>query len=332
MQKERDITFDVLKGIGILSVMLCHLVYNDGLIRKVVYSFHMPLFFLISGYFVKDANCFVDFLNLTKRNARRLLLPFSVTMFMLVVWGAVQAYAKQDIAFFIRPLLSLVLANADPINTQWGMPYAGCLWFLVALFVARECFALLQMALRNVSSKCRSHIILVICIVISWLVSVIHPRMVSLPFSIAQGLTALVFVAAGWYVRQTPNVAEWVKWLCVLCWPLSIMYGGINMESCTLSAYPLSVSGACGAVFLLYRVFSLEKMKGNVFSRCLTWCGINSLVILCMHHLEMYSSVIYSLQCRIPQVYYLIGYGEVLVAIVLATVVLKIPGLKNVYK
>ena len=175
MQKERDVAFDVLKGIGILSVMLCHLVYNEGLIHKVVYSFHMPLFFLISGYFVKDANCFVDFLNLTKRNARRLLLPFSVTMFMLVVWGAILAYAKQDVAFFMRPLLSLVLANADPMDTQWGMPYAGCLWFLVALFVARECFALLQITLRKASSKCRSHIILVICIVISWLVSV-SPR------------------------------------------------------------------------------------------------------------------------------------------------------------
>ena len=332
MQRERDVTFDVLKGIGILSVMLCHLVYNEGLIHKVVYSFHMPLFFLISGYFVKDVNCFVDFLNLTKKSARRLLLPFLVTMFMLVVWGAILAYAKQDIGFFMRPLLSLVLANADSIETQWGMPYAGCLWFLVALFVARECFALLQMALRNVSNKNRSHITLVICIVISWLVSVIHPRMLSLPFSIAQGLTALVFVAAGWYVRQNPKFAGWMKWLCVLCWPLSIMYGGINMESCTLNAYPLSVLGACGAVFLLYRIFSFEKIKSNVLSRCLTWCGINSLVILCMHHLEMYSSVIYSLQCRIPQTHYFIGYGELLVAIVMAAVVLRIPYLKSVYK
>lgn len=331
MATQRDITFDILKGLGIILVMLCHLVYNEGLIHKVVYSFHMPLFFLISGYFVKDANCFVDFLNLTKRNARRLLLPFLVTMFMLVVWGAILAYAKQDIAFFMRPLLSLLLANADPIDTQWGMPYAGCLWFLVALFVARECFALLQIALRNVSSRFRSHIILVICIVISWLVSVIHPKMLSLPFSIAQGLTALVFVAAGWYVKQNPSFTGRMRWLCVLCWPLSIMYGRINMESCTLSAYPLSVLGACGAVFLLYCIFSLEKMKGNVFSRCLTWCGINSLVILCMHHFEMCSSIIYSLQCRIPQIQYLIGWGEIFIAILLAAVVVKIPGLKNVY-
>ena len=55
-------------------------------------------------------------------------------------------------------------------------------------------------------------------------------------------------------------------------------------------------------------------------------------MMLCMHHLEMYSSVIYSLQCRIPQTHYFIGYGELLVAIVLAAVVLKIQGLKNVYK
>jgi len=55
-------------------------------------------------------------------------------------------------------------------------------------------------------------------------------------------------------------------------------------------------------------------------------------MMLCMHHLEMCSSIIYSLQCRIPQVHYLIGYGEVLVAIVLAMVVLRIPYLRSVYK
>jgi len=55
-------------------------------------------------------------------------------------------------------------------------------------------------------------------------------------------------------------------------------------------------------------------------------------MMLCMHHLEMYSSVIYSLQCCIPQTHYFIGYGELLVAIVLAAVMLRIPYLKSVYK
>lgn len=47
---ERNIPFDLLKGIGILLMMWCHLTQTHS---QFVYSFHMPLFFLISGYYAK---------------------------------------------------------------------------------------------------------------------------------------------------------------------------------------------------------------------------------------------------------------------------------------
>lgn len=46
-------TFDILKGVGIILVILGHLLGN-GFGMNIISQFHMPLFFLISGYFFKS--------------------------------------------------------------------------------------------------------------------------------------------------------------------------------------------------------------------------------------------------------------------------------------
>ena len=40
---------DVSKGIGIILVLIGHISLNGGL-NKFIYSFHMPLFFILSGF------------------------------------------------------------------------------------------------------------------------------------------------------------------------------------------------------------------------------------------------------------------------------------------
>lgn len=48
--KERDHSIDILKGIGILLVIMGHCDIF-GRISGLIYSFHMPLFIILSGYF-----------------------------------------------------------------------------------------------------------------------------------------------------------------------------------------------------------------------------------------------------------------------------------------
>ena len=45
---------DISKGIGILLVIIGHCVYIGGSIHNWIFSFHMPLFFILSGMFIKD--------------------------------------------------------------------------------------------------------------------------------------------------------------------------------------------------------------------------------------------------------------------------------------
>lgn len=42
---KRDSRLDIMKGIGILLVVFAHIFHNNG----IVYQFHMPLFFILSG-------------------------------------------------------------------------------------------------------------------------------------------------------------------------------------------------------------------------------------------------------------------------------------------
>ena len=54
--KNRDIIFDIAKGIGIILVVYGHAIeiYKTGFAFRFIYLFHMAFFFIVSGYFFKE--------------------------------------------------------------------------------------------------------------------------------------------------------------------------------------------------------------------------------------------------------------------------------------
>ena len=73
---------DIAKGIGILLVVLGH---NDFevisvFVQRLIYSFHMPLFFFLSGYFLNAAIPFFEFV---KKRFNSLLKPYLFTIFLI---------------------------------------------------------------------------------------------------------------------------------------------------------------------------------------------------------------------------------------------------------
>ena len=84
--KSRLIEFDILKGLGILFVILGHSVpdfpvnlradFLSGTIEKLMYSFHMPLFFICAGCMVQmfDSKQVVSGGGLLKKRFLRLIV------------------------------------------------------------------------------------------------------------------------------------------------------------------------------------------------------------------------------------------------------------------
>ena len=71
-EKNRVQYFDIARGIAMICIILGHL--NNSLINRVVFTFHVPIFFFISGYFM-NSKCGI------KDYARNKLRTFDVNVY-----------------------------------------------------------------------------------------------------------------------------------------------------------------------------------------------------------------------------------------------------------
>lgn len=84
--RTRIVWIDNLRGIAILLVVLGHVV-NNPIVLKVISSFHVPLFFIISGILI-ELN--TSWKNLSNKNlvmikAKKLLYPYAVFSILLCI-------------------------------------------------------------------------------------------------------------------------------------------------------------------------------------------------------------------------------------------------------
>ena len=116
---------DIARGIGILLVVLAHndFGYVSAFAYKVIYSFHMPLFFFLSGYFLNVSMPFLDFI---KKRFNSLLKPYFFTIFLIYA-GSI-SFGIMGFATAIRRIVKSLYGSGRYID--WVQ-----LWFLPHLFV-----------------------------------------------------------------------------------------------------------------------------------------------------------------------------------------------------
>lgn len=132
---------DILRGIAILLVVVGHSfpdsntnVFNNVQIYKylykIIYSFHMPLFFFISGFFAKKAYNIINikqyFKFITKKFNRLMIPYFFITALAIPVKLIMNKYAVRPIS-----LSSLLFST---VLYPWDNPIIF-FWFLYTLFI-----------------------------------------------------------------------------------------------------------------------------------------------------------------------------------------------------
>lgn len=311
----RNLTYDVVKGLGILLVIFAHF-SNHWQIENIFFSFHMPLFILVAGLFDKGEAHIRDFGKRTQQNAWRLLVPYFGTLIYMCliswIWDACTPTGRDRLGAETLnrlPLVRLAVSTGDFYATPYGEAWCGPLWFLFALFIARELFFLLRCGIKN------PYVVLLVCTALSFTASVLYPLVAPLAWNPLPGIGMLIFYAIGWFAhqRRIPAIAKVlsiIAWLAVLYWYL---WGGatahLDMRTCHANA--LEVLGACGGSLLLYGfcrylLSALEEVQTwcnrqickfsqfRPFGATLippapfwTWCGRNSLLILCVHSFDL---------------------------------------------
>lgn len=122
--------FDLYRGFGILLMVMGHTALFGQRFDHYIHAFHMPLFFLVSGYFAKPEKE-RKFLPFVAHIAQTLLVPYLV--FAIFLCQPLHYLYTHD--FSLRyMLLSLVSSNHNRIDV------AGAYWFLLCLFSCRVLF------------------------------------------------------------------------------------------------------------------------------------------------------------------------------------------------
>lgn len=287
---------DIAKGIAILAVIVGHvairmagLSYGAATVFATCFTFHMPLFFLLSGYFLHCGQHFN-----WRKEARRLIVPYILTALTIVVLEVVAVLMLNDLPagmslkrFVFEWLNAAVYGSAALTGKElWPQTFRiGAIWFLLALFWARLL----------VTAACKTRIsglLIVLCA----LAGGISAPYVYLPFSIQAGMTASVYVYLGTLVRKYDllNVMKQHKWVlapALLIWLYAILhFRGFGMGTADFGQTPLDVArnliGSFGGMICILIISMYIEQLGHRMSSHLAEIGRISLLILAVHIID----------------------------------------------
>ena len=131
-QRNRVGHFDVLRGIGIVLMIMGHVSFGAAF-SKYIHAFHMPLFFFVSGYFHKGEK-YVKSIDFIIQKAKTLLIPYTVFVCICQVLHYIYTGTYSITYFFV----SYFSSNHNRIDV------AGAYWFLLCLFTAEIIFYFIQ--------------------------------------------------------------------------------------------------------------------------------------------------------------------------------------------
>lgn len=271
--KERDVTFDVLKGIAIILVIVGHCEF--GPFRAFIYSFHMPLFFFVAGYFLKKRPLRQEIYLSTKR----LIIPYIFAAFWLcVATTCINPSRLQSIT------IACLLGFRSQYVPNWIDAHVGLLWFILALFWAR----IITVALIQ---KVKSDFLLGIIFFALALIGMFLNKRVFVPFCIPQGLCAAGFIFVGHLIKKhealETGLLKKIFPLLAIIWAYNWTTESMDMYICFFrNGYIFDLIGAIGAFTALHAIVQQCYNNNSFLWRSIRFWGRFSLILYCVHSVE----------------------------------------------
>ncbi len=242
-----------------------------------IHSFHMPMFFIISGLFVNPYK--YTFKQYIKTNVKKLLVPYaSVGAFSFIVWWI--AYKDQR---SFAPLIRLFTFNSK------SLPISGALWYLTAFFTAQIIIYIIIRFINNIYIQSCTVVILSL---LGCLETYLFPN--RLPLSIGPGLVGVGLIYFGYIVSKKHflenrlkkvNVPKWTV-LFILSLLLIWINGMVNMRNAQYHHIPLFWINAIFCTILGIEFFyMLDAKKPRHIYKIIAYMGKNSIIFLCLNQM-----------------------------------------------
>lgn len=198
-QEKRILWIDYSKAIGIFLVILGHIKIAPEY-KQFIFSFHMPLFFIISGFLEKNKSIKESII----AGIKTLLIPYLI-MYLLsfilwipsrILWHK-ELYENESMlnGLVLKPLVGMLFGVG--YDTRYSTMMNIPLWFLFGLFFVKIIHSVLIKIFRR-----RELIYVISSIGIIGLVYLLKQIEVDLLFSIDSAFMAFPFFAMGYLCKK----------------------------------------------------------------------------------------------------------------------------------
>lgn len=202
---DRKYSYDNIKFMLIFLVVFAHLLEVNGtfkgknLLYEMVYSFHMPMFIFLSGFFARY-------------NRQKIAFSFVYTyILMQVLYSAFKYYV-------------LTPETTEPFSMNFTTPY-WLLWYLLALI-----FFYLLIPFFQQSDRRKQAAVLIVLFAVSLLFG--FDSTIGYYFSLARFFSFLPFFVLGMYVKDRSNEIEaFIKSKSVKAFLISFLLSAILIVS-----------------------------------------------------------------------------------------------------
>lgn len=281
--KNRIAWIDVAKGICMLSVIAGHM--GVEFIDRVVFSYHLTVFFMLTGYTLKD-NFGVE---QTQKRFRSLMIPYFFTCFAVMTMDCLNAIIADHGVSLVeitgivgRDLLRSFMGSGS--ITRFGTveigSMIGAVWFLPANFFAA---ILVQMLLKYVPSMKKRYAVAISLAALGTM----SASFVWLPFSLQSALFATPAVMFGYDAGRVDAFSKLSPPRVLICFAVFVTgiisnKSAIYYVSASVPDWFLSpICGLASSICVIYLSQKLEKC------RLLSWIGRNSIYFLCLYLFEL---------------------------------------------
>lgn len=297
--------FDLLKGVGMLLIILGHTINNytfvgaENNVGMMIFGVGYILigagvlqaFFLISGYGFRKTSIF----SCIKKQTTLMLKPYMYitlgTAGLHIFTRFLMSHSWKSAIEQTWPVLGGFLfalpANKVMFGTQFY--FCGAMWYMIALLLG---WIILNTLMNLVKERYLPFVVWG-CAVIGWLIG----KDCVIPFCISQGLVAVLYLYYGYMLKKKRVFAKKFSkaqmvcsvFVCALSLGLAGIAGKMNNMAdgvWTAGIISIALDGYIGFV-LLYLSLKLNAFKGRVWE-WIKKIGSNSLYIFTMHTVELH--------------------------------------------
>lgn len=296
--KIRSLSVDIAKGISIIAIVLGHINFlypTWKLVNTIdlfIYLWHVSVFFLLAGFFIKEEQLVQPMFWLKKKISSLYLkiLYFYVPAVLLhnvlikIGWYSLEStdpvistYSMMDYAK--QTVLVICLGGREPI--------VGAMWFVYVLFMALIGLSIVSWAIKKIAKTDRQYewmrfiALLTMCMI----AGILSNKYVLTIRRFSNTFTAMLLIYVGKIMYQKMKLSFDNRYFAIVCglvaFEVACMLGGVALNG---NEYKDILQLIVAAPAVLYIIMYIGKhIETNVVGKAVAYVGKESFYVMALH-------------------------------------------------